>query len=547
MRKLKVVAAALALAIALMMPMSLAASTGTNLFDDPQIRVEDGVPFVPLRLIAYAFDATVTWDRETRSAHITVVASETVIVEIEAIGGFIEYGTAWVPLAFVEEVLVPLFMMGMAPEANERVDPYLWYNLQGTEVRDTTHSTSLPYGAIALAYLEYMSDNLGARSAFTYAELATAIWIVEELLAMGYTWDDIDIQEFTYWEIQDLGLGLMPLNWELVVTSPGVLGVGREYQLRPDRVSQNVVLTLPGESNYKIIVGAHYDSPPYASASDNASGTALLLEAAQRMMELDHYYTIVFVWFGAEEVGLTGAYYYYELLTQAQRNNILMMVNADVIIEGPYIIYSAGSRPELSPAEIANIVDEVIYSMMDIMVAAFDGMMEEVAAMGIEDPLLVLPFDSLEGYVSLITASLLEMGEGLLLMEAARLGLVGPVIDPVAAQVTALAAALNQDHDFDILSMPELITTPSDQLVFLFEGHTVVNLVGLERYGVLDPEFTARLTRYGEFASEFTATILHTPYDEIHFIEALWPGMMAANLEAFLIFVQEILTSRFTA
>ena len=581
MRKKAVVALLLAFVMAFM-PLTAFASTYI-----PEIRVEDEVAYIPLRIVAYALNAEVAWDRTDRAAVITCRNGEVHRVVIEDVGGFIENGVSWVPVEFAVDVLLDLLgvqqgidleiaeLLGLLREHDveepvepdpevpiepdpevptepdptgrvERIDLTLWDAENFADVREAAFSTDLPHGEIAVNYIEYMSDNLGARSAFTYRELEAAVWIVEELLAMGHYWGNISIQEFTYWEANDMGLGLWGnLNWN-TVTSPHILGVGREYQLRPDRVSQNVVLTIPGQSQRKIVVGAHYDSPPYASASDNASGTALLLESAQRMLELNHYYTIVYVFFGAEEVGLIGAYYYHESLSAAQRDNIVMMVNADVIIEGPYIIYGAGSAPVMTDELLEEITDILIDELMEYILWDFETILAELDEMGIEDPFSMLPFDSLDEYIELVRFNIATIPSEMLLLETAMMGLIDPIIDPVAAQVSAIAAQLNEDHDFEILSIPSFVAGPSDHLVFLMYGHTVVNFVGLERLGVLDADFVAQLTRYGEMAGDFTATILHTPLDEFHFIEYMWPGMMNANLEALSIFLEAILTGRFS-
>jgi len=479
--------------------------------------------YVPLRTITYGFGATVEWDRTYRAARITGVDGETHKVVIEGVGGFIENGVSWVPLTFVEETLVVLLTPTMQTNSRvERLDLALWDVENFEAVREPAFSTDLPYGAIAVNYIEYISDNLGGRSAFTYRELEAAVWIVEELLAMGYGWDAIYVQEFTYWDFSNGVMTASPLSWA-TVTSSYVLGVGREYLLRPDRVSQNIILTLPGQSQRKIIVGAHYDSPPYPSASDNASGTALLLESAQRMMDLEHYYTIVYVFFGAEEVGLAGAFYYYESLTQAQRDNIVIMVNADVLIEGPYTIYSAGAAPSLDDVDMDELLDAIIGYFIDNFI----------------------PNGSLEVYIELlipnVTALIASLPPYVVLMEAALMGLIEPIIDPAAKQVSAIAAELYEQYGIELISMPGYIAIPSDQLVFLLAGHTVVNLMGLERYGTLDQDLVAQLTRYGEFEGEFTSTILHTPLDEFGFIEYNWPGMMNANMEAFVRLLKGIL------
>ena len=542
MKRFKTVVVAIILAIAIAMPATVMAQPAL----EPPIRVEEGVPFVPLRYVAEAFDAYVEWDGNNRAAVITNTQGQVVEIVIEAVGGFIEYGVSWVDINFINDLITLFLHVAQVPTRVERIDLTIWNAENFEDVREPMFSTNEEPGVIAVGFIEYMSDNIGARSAFTYRELETAVWIVEELLAMGHSWENIAVQEFTYWQVHDMELQtFMPLNWG-VVTSPFILGVDRNYQLRQDRVSQNVVLTIPGQSERKIIIGAHYDSPPYASASDNASGVALLLESAQRMLETEHYYTLVYVFFGAEEVGLIGSFYYEQTLTQQQRDNIVLMVNADVIIEGPYIIYAAGVTPVMDETFFANLVDTIIEDAMDFIVLEFEMIMAQLAAMGVQDPFSALDFDSFEEFVELIAANVAAANPAALVAEAVMLGLIELESNAVSRQINEIAAGLSATHDFELLSLPGAVTLPTDHLPFLLAGHTVVSLVGLERYYNVSPELAAQLTRFGEGYDVFTATILHTPLDEFHFIEETWPGMMNANLEAFVIFLGEILTGRFS-
>jgi len=540
MRRVSTTVAALLLAIVMAMPVVVMAQPQL----EPPIRVEDGVVFVPLRYVVEALGAHAEWEGTSRAAVITREDGEMAVVPIEAVGGFIENGVSWVTIDFINEVIAVFLLGEQEEEQVERIDLTLWDAENFEDVRESMFSTDEAPGVIAVGFIEYMSDNLGARSAFTYRELETAVWIVAELLAMGHDWDNIAVQEFTYWGVHDMELPtFMPLNWNQV-TSPSILGVGRDYQLRADRVSQNVVLTIPGQSERKIIVGAHYDSPPYASASDNASGTALLLESAQRMLETEHYYTIVYVFFGSEEVGLIGSFYYEQTLTQQQRDNIVLMVNADVIIEGPYTVFGVGSAPAIDDALEAVMLE----ALMDMVVMEFEMILAELEAMGIayEDMSTVLPFDSFEGFVEMVAGNIANMSPEMLLLQAAMLGIAEPVVGAVAGQVNDIAAELSNLHDFELTSMPAMVTFPTDHLPFLFAGHTVVNLVAMERYYNVDPDIVAQLTRFGEGYGYLTVTILHTPLDEFHFIEATWPGMMNANLEAFVIFLEAILTGSFS-
>jgi hypothetical protein len=84
------------------------------------------------------------------------------------------------------------------------------------------------------------------------------------------------------------------------------------------------------------IVGAHYDSFSYSlpapGADDNASGVALVLEAARVLSQYDSEYTIRFIAFDREEQGLVGSYAYVE---DHLSDDILGMINADMIAFNP--------------------------------------------------------------------------------------------------------------------------------------------------------------------------------------------------------------------
>ena len=217
--------------------------------------------------------------------------------------------------------------------------------------------TDQPHGAVAMRHIEFMNDHLPARTAFSYRELETALWIIQQLLAMGYTWEDIQVQEFGWPDVYQWAWR----GWEQMQAE----GFFRYSSRRQGDLSQNIILTVPGRSEQVIVVGAHYDSFPYPGAADNASGTALLLESAHRMMAHDNYHTIVYVFFGAEEVGLLGAEYYIRSLTDEQRERIILVVNADALFEGPYLLYATGqgeSREQGAQAnDVSRRVDAIAY------------------------------------------------------------------------------------------------------------------------------------------------------------------------------------------
>ena len=207
-------------------------------------------------------------------------------------------------------------------------------------------SGNTPHGEIAVSHLEFINDNLYDRFAFSCQERRTAAWIVEELLAMGYTWDDIEVQEYSLDDVMHFfeGSAIM-VNMIYILGNTPFINLGTENT----HLSQNVILTVPGQTDEKIVVGAHYDTWFFPGVSDNASGIALLLESAQRMLNIDNHYTIVYVFFGAEEVGLLGSCFYVDSLTREQHENIQFMINADVLLEGSDLFYFAAYDTNIQP------------------------------------------------------------------------------------------------------------------------------------------------------------------------------------------------------
>jgi len=104
----------------------------------------------------------------------------------------------------------------------------------------------------------------------------------------------------------------------------------------------NVIATLEGSdaTDSVSIIGAHYDNKMSSGdlftfipgANDNASGVAAALEIARLMKKKSFVpkYTIKFVAFAAEEIGLLGSYDYAQK-TDARNEKIIMMLNNDMI------------------------------------------------------------------------------------------------------------------------------------------------------------------------------------------------------------------------
>ncbi len=103
--------------------------------------------------------------------------------------------------------------------------------------------------------------------------------------------------------------------------------------------SENIVAIKSGSVNPDsvIILGAHYDSwsdesmMTYApGANDNASGVAGIVELSRILSQYDSKYTLEFVAFSAEEIGLLGSEHY-AASAEVSGKNIKAMINFDMI------------------------------------------------------------------------------------------------------------------------------------------------------------------------------------------------------------------------
>ena len=99
-------------------------------------------------------------------------------------------------------------------------------------------------------------------------------------------------------------------------------------------VNLQAKLTKSG-SDKQIIIGAHYDTVG-EGAGDNACGIAALYRIMQLLAANPSKlpYNVTFVAFDGEEQGLLGSQNYVASMSQAERNNTLVMFNVDTIVTG---------------------------------------------------------------------------------------------------------------------------------------------------------------------------------------------------------------------
>jgi Zn-dependent M28 family amino/carboxypeptidase len=121
--------------------------------------------------------------------------------------------------------------------------------------------------------------------------------------------------------------------------APGAPRYLQEVPLPGGATSRNVIGVLAGDDDTRhLVLGAHIDhlgvkdGVVYPGADDNASGVAVLLgvAAAWARAGFRPHHTIVFVGFGAEEVGLVGSTYYVEHPARPIES-LAAMINLDML------------------------------------------------------------------------------------------------------------------------------------------------------------------------------------------------------------------------
>jgi Zn-dependent M28 family amino/carboxypeptidase len=126
-------------------------------------------------------------------------------------------------------------------------------------------------------------------------------------------------------------------------TRSGATGVAAE--LRADVVAEtrrtrNVIAeTRTGDARNLVVAGAHLDSVRDGPGiNDNASGSAVLLEVAERLATTRPSNRLRFVWWAGEELGLLGSRHYTRRLSRNERRDHALYLNLDMVGSPNYVL-----------------------------------------------------------------------------------------------------------------------------------------------------------------------------------------------------------------
>lgn len=143
------------------------------------------------------------------------------------------------------------------------------------------------------------------------------------------------------------------LNKEFLASANNVVRIKANIK-QLDVPSKNLIIeSRGGDANNVIVIGAHIDGVDSGPGiNDNASGSAGIIEIAKRMVTMARNTPLKnklrFIWFGAEEVGLLGAYHYVNTIPRTTLRNIRAMINLDMIGSVNYVrfLHDGKTSPE---------------------------------------------------------------------------------------------------------------------------------------------------------------------------------------------------------
>jgi Zn-dependent M28 family amino/carboxypeptidase len=192
-----------------------------------------------------------------------------------------------------------------------------------------------------------MFEGAGIKELGSFSLTRTKNWIIDKYSSYGYT--DIVEDPFDYY-------GVITSN--IIITKTG--------SVYPDKY---------------VIIDGHYDTRDGVGANDNGSGTVSILEIARLLKDVNTEYSIKFIHFSAEEVGLVGSWHYVENTVIPQNLDIKLVFNIDGIggVNGMVNNTISCERDESSPPSSNNEASAIITNELANCVRLYSSLATEIS------------------------------------------------------------------------------------------------------------------------------------------------------------------------
>ncbi len=145
-----------------------------------------------------------------------------------------------------------------------------------------------------------------------------------------------DLETFVDFGVKEPGTGAIEDAKEWILNRYQSLGYTnietQDFNVFGETTS-NIIITKTGSvyPNTFLIIDGHYDTVNGEGANDNGSGTALILELARLLKDVDTEYSIKFIHFSGEEAGLIGSEYYVNQTVNPENLDIKLVLNIDQV------------------------------------------------------------------------------------------------------------------------------------------------------------------------------------------------------------------------
>jgi hypothetical protein len=154
----------------------------------------------------------------------------------------------------------------------------------------------------------------------------------------------LSVQPKLTWSVaqQEAAYTIIEVDQKAITAAPKFIDVNIENEFVPNFTAANVAAMVKGTANPDsvIVFTAHYDhlggmgnKTYFPGANDNASGVAMLLDLAKHYAKNPPKYSVVFIAFAAEEIGLLGSKYFTENPLLPLKN-IRFLWNLDLLGNG---------------------------------------------------------------------------------------------------------------------------------------------------------------------------------------------------------------------
>ncbi len=184
------------------------------------------------------------------------------------------------------------------------------------------------YPIIAVLFALFFSNN-------TYSQTFNTLYsdIVDDVSASNIL---TDLTTFENFGIKELGTNQLTNTQNWLVNryqSLGYTNIVQQPFSYSGNTTYNIIVTKTGSlyPNTYVIIDAHYDTVNGTGTNDNGSGTVLLLEMARLLADVETEYSIKFIHFSGEEVGLIGSNYYVNNTVNPENLNIKLVFNIDEV------------------------------------------------------------------------------------------------------------------------------------------------------------------------------------------------------------------------